>query len=193
MSRLPYVDPGAAPERVRGALELLPPLNIFRTLAHAQTAFEPWLRLSGALLSDLALDDHLRELAILQVAHQADAEYEWVQHVAIGAHAGVSEEQVRAIREGHIDDDPSLNERQRAVLCLTRAVVEGPLVSDAVFARAREHLGPREIVELLLTIGNYLALARVMTVLELEVDSAVGDEVVRAACAGAPSERDRPA
>ncbi len=60
-------------------------------------------------------------------------------------------------------------------------MVAWPRVSDELFAEARRHLGPRELVELLLTIGNYLALARVMTVLELEVDDAVANAVVEAA------------
>jgi hypothetical protein len=41
-------------------------------------------------------------------------------------------------------------------------------------------LSPREIVELLLTVGNYLMLARVMTTLELEIDAAAGDAVLNA-------------
>jgi 4-carboxymuconolactone decarboxylase len=190
MARLPYIDPQAAPERVRGALALVPPLNVFRMLAHAETVFEPWLRMSGAILTDLELDPRLRELAVLQVARQSGAEYEWVQHVAIGTHAGLTAEQISAVEHGRIHDADCLDERQRSVLALTQAVVAGPHVGDAMFADLRRHLGPREIVELLLTIGNYLALARVMTVLELEVDEAVGDEVVRAARqGGAPPDR----
>lgn len=181
MARIPMVDPAAAADRIRQALELVPDLNIFRALAHAETVFEPWLRMSGALLTQLELDDGLRELAILQVAHQAEAEYEWVQHVAIGSHAGLTAEQIAAVRDGNIDTAECLDERQRAVLALTRAVVAAPRVQDEVFANAVHHLENREVVELLLTVGNYLALARVMTVLELEVDVAVGDAVVRAA------------
>jgi len=181
MARIPYIDPVTVPDRVRQALELLPDLNIFRTLAHAETVFEPWLRMSGAMLSQLELDDGLRELAILQVARQAEAEYEWVQHVAIGAHAGLTPEQIAAVREGRIDTAECLDDPQRAVLALTRAVVASPHVPEDVFAEARRHLGDREVVELLLAVGNYLALARVMTVLELEVDVAVGDAVVQAA------------
>jgi 4-carboxymuconolactone decarboxylase len=183
MARLPYVDPDAAPERVRDALGLVPPLNVFRMLAHAETVFEPWLRMSGAILSELELDPRLRELAILQVARQADAEYEWVQHVAIGTASGLTADQVAAVEEGRFEA-ACLDASQRAVLALTRAVVAGPEVDDTVFADLRRHLSPREVVELLLTIGNYLSLARLMTVLELEIDDAVGDAVVRAARRG---------
>jgi 4-carboxymuconolactone decarboxylase len=64
---------------VREALEAVPPLNIFRTMAHAETAFRPWLRWGGVLLGELELDPALRELAILRVAQQTpNAEYEGV-------------------------------------------------------------------------------------------------------------------
>jgi hypothetical protein len=41
-------------------------------------------------------------------------------------------------------------------------------------------MSPREIVELVLTIGYYLMLARVMTTLEIDVDAAAGDAVLNA-------------
>src|SRR2546423_2395168 len=97
MARLPYVDPDGASERVREALDVVPPLNVFRMVANAETAFRPWLAFGGALLSSLALDGRVRELAILRVARLSAAEYEWVQHVPIALAAGASEEQVAAV------------------------------------------------------------------------------------------------
>ena len=43
MARLQPIDPAATSGKVRQALDNLPPLNIFRTLAHAETAFRPFL------------------------------------------------------------------------------------------------------------------------------------------------------
>ena len=89
MARLPYVDPNDAPEPVRTALEGLPPLNIFRMIANADTALRPFLRYGNTLLAHLALDPLLRELAILQVSRLTPhAEYEWVQHVPIAKAVG---------------------------------------------------------------------------------------------------------
>jgi 4-carboxymuconolactone decarboxylase len=181
MARLPYVDPANAPDRVREALEAIPPLNIFRMLAHAETAAAPYLRFGGAILSRLELDPRLRELAILQVAAQAEAEYEWVQHESIGRTIGLSDVQIAAVREGRIGDSAALSEPERAVLAFAAAVVSSPRVSDALFDELARHLGPREIVELLLTVGNYLMLARIMTTLELELDEPVGEITVKAA------------
>jgi alkylhydroperoxidase family enzyme len=180
LARLPYPDPDSSPEPVREALAALPPLNIFRMLSHAETAFRPFLRFGGAILGRLELDPKLRELAIIQVAADAGAEYEWVQHVAIARHVGVSDAQIAAVQEGRLGD-PSLADAERAVLGFTREVVAGPRVSDATFASVREQLSPQEIVELLLTVGNYLMLARVMTTLELELDDPAGERVLGSA------------
>jgi 4-carboxymuconolactone decarboxylase len=180
LARIPYPDPSQAPEGIREALEALPPLNIFRMLAHAETALRPFLRFGGAILQDLQLDPKLRELAILQVAARAEAEYEWVQHAAIGLAVGLTDDQVAAVKRGEIDTDPSLSGAERAVLRFTTEVLDGPRVSDQTFGAVGSHLSPREIVELLLTVGEYLMLARVMTTLELELDEAVGPSGVGA-------------
>src|SRR3954447_2049050 len=108
MARVPYVDPADVSERVREALEAVPPLNIFRTMAHAETAFRPWLRWGGVLLGELELDPALRELAILRVAQQTPhTEYEWVQDVPIAFAVGATEAQVDAIERNELEPTPS--------------------------------------------------------------------------------------
>jgi alkylhydroperoxidase family enzyme len=176
VARIEPIDPADTAPEVREALDNLPPLNIFRTLAHAQSAFRPFLRFGGAVLGRMELDPAVRELAILQVAKDADAEYEWIQHVAIAKVAGVRVEQIDALERGDLDafDGPA-----RAAIELAAAVVRGPRVDDELFGRVREHFDDRRIVELLLTIGEYLMLARVMTVLEIDLDEAAGDSVLR--------------
>jgi 4-carboxymuconolactone decarboxylase len=179
-ARLPYVVPDQAPDQVRDALVAMPPLNIFRMLAHAETAFAPVVRFGGAILTKLALDPMLRELAVLQVAIDCDCEYEWVQHAAVGQHVGLSAEQVGAVKDGRIDDPVLFDELQRAVLQFTREVVAGPEVSDETFAAVNDRVTPREVVELLLAIGNYLMIARLMTTLRLDVDPPAGMDVANA-------------
>jgi len=174
VARLPYPDPDQAPEPVREALAGLPPLNIFRMLAHAETALRPFLRFGGTILGRLELDPRLRELAILQVAASTEARYEWVQHVEIGREVGLTDAQIAAVELGDPAGSEALGEVERAVVAFTAEVVATPRVSDETFEAVRRHLNPREIVELLLTAGNYLMLARVMTTLELELDDPAG-------------------
>src|SRR5579859_688129 len=96
MSRIPLLDPDSAPEPIREIIDGTP-LNLLRIVAHAQSAFDPWLRYSNALLTRLELDPLLRELAILQVAHMMGSEYEWSQHVPIAIATGASEAQIAAV------------------------------------------------------------------------------------------------
>src|SRR3954470_4302796 len=154
MARIPYPEPGDLPDKVREALDRLPALNVFRMLAHAETAYRPYLRFGGALLADLQLDPLVRELAILRTAQVIGAEYEWVQHVPIGKAVGMTDAQLLALE---LEDDTAepFDARQSAVLRFTAAVAREPRPSDELFAELRAQLPDREIVELLLVVGSY--------------------------------------
>jgi 4-carboxymuconolactone decarboxylase len=195
MARIDPIDPAQAPDDVREALDRLPPLNIFRTLAHAETAFRPFLRFGGAVLGKMMLDPVVRELAILTVAKEAEAHYEWIQHVAIGKAVGVTGEQIAALAEADSCAPEGADERirrsgeaargaypfnaaQQAAIELAAAVVRGPHVSGDLYDCVRAQFSDRELVELLIAIGDYLMLARIMTVLEIDLDEAAGDAVL---------------
>ena len=170
MARLPYVDPATASDRVREALAAAPPLNVFRMVAHAESAFRPWLRFGGALLQSAALDARLRELAILWVARLTPgAEYEWVQHVPIALAVGCTPDQVDALAA----DDPTaacFAQDERLVLRFTGEVVADSTPADATWAATSARFSPRELIELLLTIGQYMMLARVMATTQIDID-----------------------
>jgi 4-carboxymuconolactone decarboxylase len=170
MTRLPYADPHRLPERAREALEAVPPLGIFRMMANAETAFRPWLRWGGVLLGDLALDPLLRELAILQVARLTPhADYEWTQHVPIARATGATDEQIAALERDEPEAD-CFSDAERTVLRFTTEVVRDARASDETFGAVRALLSPREVIELLMVIGQYMMLARVMATTELDVD-----------------------
>jgi len=144
-------------------------------VAHAETAYGAWLQYGGTLLTRLELDPLLRELAILQVAHLVGSEYEWVQHDVIGRTLGATGEQIDAIKADR-DDDPAFDADQSLVLQATRTtVVDGAATEEQVAALA-ERLGPREVVELLLVIGNYTAIAMLIASTGLEPDQPLDPE-----------------
>ena len=178
MARLPYVDPASAPEEVRTALEATPPLNIFRLVAHAETAFRPWLRFGGALLRSAELDARLRELAILRVAKLTPgAEYEWIQHVPIGLAVGCTEDQIAALAAGD-HQAGCFSDDERLVLRFTEEVVRDSAPAEATWAAAAGRFSPREIIELLLTIGQYMMLGRVMATTRIDIDDPLGTNAV---------------
>jgi len=179
MARLPYVDPNEAPRQVREVLQAMPPLNVFRTMAHAETAFRPWMRWGGVLLNDLALDPVLRELAILQVARLSPgAEYEWVQHVPIARSVGATQDQIEAI-EGGDTEAPCFTDEQRDILAFTTEVVRNVGASDQRFDAVTKRLSPREVIELLMVIGQYMMLARVMATTRMDLDEPADPRVAQ--------------
>jgi alkylhydroperoxidase family enzyme len=177
VARLPYVDPEQASPPVRRALEALPALNIFAMLAHADSAFIPYLRFGRALLTELQLDPQLRELAILLVAARTGAEYEWIQHVGIAKAIGVDDERISAVERGELEA-PCFDADALVLLRFAAEVLDGPRAEDATFRALSERFPAREIVELLLVIGSYQMLARAMTTLDIDLDEAAGGAVL---------------
>jgi alkylhydroperoxidase family enzyme len=178
MARIPYVETEAAPAPVREVLERAPvALNIFRLMAHAETCFRPLLRLGASILGQQQLSAHLRELAILRVARLSRAEYEWVQHVPIARAVGASAEQIAALERGD-PTAPCFDESERAVLRFTAEVVRDVGCGQPAFDAVAKFLSPREIVELLLAIGYYMMVARLMETLRIDLDPPAGTRIV---------------
>ncbi|HKN95227.1 MAG TPA: carboxymuconolactone decarboxylase family protein [Thermoleophilaceae bacterium] len=174
MTRLPYADPDRLPDRAREALDGMPPLGVFRMMANAETAFRPWARWGGVLLSELALDPLLRELAILRVSRLTPhAEYEWVQHEPIARGVGATDDQVAALERDDVEAG-CFSDAERTVLRFTTEFVLDARVSDQTFEAAKALLSAREMVELMMVIGQYSMLARVMATTELDLDEPMG-------------------
>ena len=175
MARLPYIDPENAPEQVKDVFERgVPPLNIFKLLAHAETVFRPWLRFGAAVLTEMELDPVLRELAILRVAAiTPGAEYEWFQHESIARAVGATDEQIEGARTGAgLDGDADL------VIRFTDQVVRDAAPDEATFREMTDRFSSRGIIELLLAIGQYMMLARIMATAQIDVEPPAGPGLV---------------
>src|SRR5262245_48840287 len=178
MARLPYVDPKTAPAEVRELLERLPvSLNVFRMMAHAETDFRPLVQLGTSILGRQQLSARLRELTILRVATLSRARYEWVQHVPIAEATGATRAQIDALERGDIDAD-CFDPAERRVLYFVTEVVRDVRASDATFGAVASQLSPREVVELLLTIGYYMMIARLLETTAVDLDPPAGTKVV---------------
>jgi alkylhydroperoxidase family enzyme len=178
VSRLPKLNPTEASPQVRSALERLPPLEIFPTVANAQGTFVNWLRFGRDCLDGDLFDPVLRELAILRVARLTPgAEYEWVQHVPILLAVGGSDAQVTALESDQVDAD-ALGEDGRLVVRFTTQVVLDAAPDEATFNSMSARFSTAEIVQLMLVIGQYMMLARIMATSRLEVDAVLGADVL---------------
>ena len=178
MARIPYVEIETAAPKAKEVLERLPlRLNIFKMMAHAETNVRPLLLLGTSILTEQQLSPKLRELAILRVSRLSKAEYEWVQHVPIAKMTGVSDEQVAALER---DDATAacFDPVDSVVLRATDEIVRDGGPSDATFAELMAHFSHREFVELVLAVGFYMVMARLMISTRIDVDEAAGHKIL---------------
>ena len=179
MARIPYADLERAHPKVRAVYDALPvKINLFRMLAHAERNYRPLLELGGTILARQELSNKLREHAILLVAQLSRARYEWVQHVPIALAAGATQEQVDALEREELDA-PCFDEEERAVIAFTREVLTLVRPSDEALETLRKKLPDNQVVELTITIGYYMMMARLMEVTGVDVDPPAGDQVVK--------------
>jgi 4-carboxymuconolactone decarboxylase len=113
--------------------------------------------LGAALRFETRLTDRERELAILLVAHRWQSPFERTAHEAIARKVGVSDDEIECLSRG---ETPSLDDDgERAVVALTRELVETWNVTDASYARAVDALGTARVYELTTIVGHYSLLA----------------------------------
>ena len=178
MARLPY--PG--PSYVSGVMHQLPErlqrTNIGRMLSYAPTVLRPYYAFSATLLDQLELDPRLRELIILRVAYQTQAQYAWTQHVELAQLAGVSDEQIASLQQGE-EAGEHFTTKERLALVFADEVLRTPRLSDALFEQMRRQFSSREMVELLLVVGWYWTVGRLMTTLDIEPDAVLGMQALQ--------------
>jgi alkylhydroperoxidase family enzyme len=174
MARLPYLDPDQAEPRVAELLGKAPDLGIFRMVANAQRAFPSWLRFGGAMLDPDEFDPLLREFAIMRVAAMTPgADYEWVQHAQVTLDVGGTQEQIEALKRGDVDADV-LGADGQTVVRFTTQVVRDAAPDQETFAAMTARFSTRQIIHLLLVIGQYMMLGRIMATSQIDLDPTVG-------------------
>ncbi|MGH6889454.1 MAG: carboxymuconolactone decarboxylase family protein [Rhizomicrobium sp.] len=183
MPLIPYADLDHSPQEVREAFARMPcKLNVMKMLANAACDFVPCMRLGGAILGRQKLKPVHREFVVLLVSHLEGGTYEWVQHVPIAESVGCRKEQIAAIEAGRLDDS-AFDERDKALLQLVREIVEHVRADEQTVLTAANHFSQQEIVEVIVTCGFYMMLARLTETTRTDTDTpsgtAVVDELVR--------------
>lgn len=174
MARIDYFDPeSASPEIVR-ALEGKKKINIFRMIANSDGAGSEVLALGQKLSHGSSLDHIDREIVILRVGHLSAASYEIKQHTAVARRVGLSDDKITAIGE-YPDTSFEFNDAERDLIAFTDAVVKETTPSEDVFRRVERKYSNSELVELVLLIGFYMMVSRVMNTFEIDLETGPAD------------------
>lgn len=170
MARIDYFDPETSADGVICAMGGKKKLNIFRMIANSENAAPEVLELGKKLSVGSTLDHVIREIVILRVGHLSQAAYEIKQHTAVAKRVGLSDELIAAIGEYPESEFP-FTEEQRGFLDFTDAVVEETSPSDELFDFAAQRLTNSQLVELVLLIGFYMLVSRVMNTFDIDLET----------------------
>jgi 4-carboxymuconolactone decarboxylase len=174
MALLPFVDESQASAKTREILGNTPrKLNVARMIANtADAVFQNFSRLGNSLMTRGKLNGKLRELAILRNARVCNSLYEYTQHVPIAKSVGVNEEQLRGV--DNWEAAQCFSELERLVLRFTDEVARNVKGTKATLDALKQHLGPGEIVELIMAIGFWGMVARILETTEVELEDFAG-------------------
>ncbi len=114
-----------------------------------------------AMRFELTVDRRLAELAILCVAQQWRAQFEWWAHARMAAQAGLGDAIIEAMAVG--SPPPLQDPAERAVHALASALV-GPehRIPEPVYQQAVALLGQTQVIELVNLVGYYCLVSCVL-------------------------------
>lgn len=172
MARIPYFDLDKASPELASVIKGRLPLNIYRMVAHGGNTAVGFLALGSAILNKSDIDPTLRELVILRVGAISDASYEVFQHRRVASKAGVSVEKIDAVLANPDKPvDPALfTDLEQSVLRFTDAVVREVKAPEELFNDVAGRLPHQQLVELMMTIGFYMLVSRLLENLEVDIE-----------------------
>jgi alkylhydroperoxidase family enzyme len=150
-------------ERTREALSSLIPAeranptgagNVLSTMVRHPDLTRAYLPFNAYLLRDSTLSARIREVALLRVVRRADCGYLWSHHQPLAARAGLSAEDVDAIRSGDCSEP-----LDRMVVQAVDDLVTQHTVTASTWDELGRAFSDEQRMDLVFTIGGYFLLA----------------------------------
>jgi alkylhydroperoxidase family enzyme len=146
-----------------------PPLNIFRTLAHAPKALTRFLEWGGYVLSRRnSLPPREREIVILRVGYLCKSGYEFTQHTAIGLREGLTEAEIQAVKRGA--EAPNWTPAEAALIRAADELVTDHFVTDATWAALNSHFDQKQCMDAVFTVGQYTQVSMFLNTFGVQLD-----------------------
>lgn len=109
------------------------------------------------------------ELIILRVAWKVKSEYEWHNHVGYALNAGLTLEDIAAIKDG--PDAGSWSEQDQAVLRSVDELIDAGRLSDSTWATLSKYFDRRQLMDLVFSIGHYVMTSWALSTFDVGLES----------------------
>jgi len=114
-----------------------------------------------------------RELIVLRTAWLQKCQYEWHYHVGYGLKAGLTLEEIAAVRDGWRSPVWDGKEEDRAVLRAVDELLENARIGDECWAMLSRHFDKRQMMDFVYTVGNYVVLGWAVASFGIPVEDGV--------------------
>lgn len=128
--------------------------NVLSTLVRHPDLTGAYLPFNTYLLRGSTLSPRTLEVALLRVVYRGDCEYLWSHHVPIAARAGLTAEDMSAIRSGNC-----LDHHDQVVVQAVDDLTAHTTVTQQTWAELGQVFTEKQCMDLVFTIGGYLLLA----------------------------------
>jgi 4-carboxymuconolactone decarboxylase len=130
--------------------------NLLATLLRNQPLAKAYLTFNAHLLVNSTLSPRVRELAILRAALHRRSDYLWDHHVPLARRAGLTDDEIEAVRNGFAADADAAD---RLVVDVVDELERDSTLCDSSWAALSEHFDEPQRMDLVFTVGAYNLLA----------------------------------
>jgi 4-carboxymuconolactone decarboxylase len=136
-------------------------LQLYSPAGPHLTAVNRYLRFGSGI------DGKLREVAILTTAREHSHQFEWTMHEPMALKEGIEQRVIEIIKyRKPVDGIP---EEYGLIIRFGRALFGERKVPSDLFAQARAKFGDRQLVDLVLLMGNYTATGVLLTAFDMQL------------------------
>jgi alkylhydroperoxidase family enzyme len=140
--------------------------NILLSLSHAPQGLEAFAAFGEYARYGTELSGRVRELSVLAIAR--GNQYAWSHHYPHAVKAGVTQAELDALEANQLAE--TLSASEKAAIRYVREFAQGGNVTDATFGELRKHYSDRQITDLTLLAGYFMALGATITAFKVELE-----------------------
>lgn len=170
------------------------PSNLTMVLANHPPLANAYHVFGKHLLIDTTIAARPRELIVLRTAWLQKCQYEWHHHVGYALKAGLTMEEIAAIRDGWQSPVWDGKDEDRAVLRAVDELVQTSRMTDEAYGGLSAHFGKQQMMDMVFTIGNYVMLGWAVATFGIPVEDGfdpIGFDL-KTRSGKAPAESNRP-
>lgn len=135
----------------------------------ALAAFRVWA--TYVMIDKNDLDEREREIVAMRTAWRIRAPYVWSRHISYGQRAGLTEDEMAALKRPIEAHDWS--EADVALIEASDELVDTFFVSDRVFENLKKHFDDRQIMDVIFCCGHFCLLGMFMNAADTPLDDDV--------------------